>query len=248
MFKNAQQSHTHSLQVLNQLYEYDDFMLSIKSMIDLGCGQDALDLEWWATRTTRDDIPEPLNIQCVGVDMVSYLPMARKYKNTSYQFCDFEQITTDKKYDVLWSHDSFQYCMNPLSTLCRWWDIATPGGMLAITVPHTIELHRGQTSIVLPNGYYHYTMVSLMRMLAVSGWDCANGFFLKRPDDPWLHAIVYRSDIRPMDPKETTWYMLAEAKLLPESAEESINRYGYLRQQDLVVPWIDKNHMWLGQF
>lgn len=247
-FANPKQSHEHSLQVLNQLYEYDDFMLSIKSMVDLGCGSEGLDLEWWATRTTRDDIPEPLDIDCTGVDIFSYLPMARKHKNIKYQLCDFEKVPTDKKYDVLWSHDTFQYCLDPLSTLARWWHLANPGGMLAITVPHTIELHRNQTAIDLPEGYYHHTMVSLMHMLAVTGWDCANGYFLKRVDDPWLHAIVYRSDIEPMNPKETSWYKLLETKLLPESAEKSIEAHGYLRQQDLVVPWIDKNHMWLGQF
>jgi hypothetical protein len=52
-------SHRHSLEVLNQLYEYDDFMASIKTVLDLGCGQGD-DLEWWATRTTRDDNPEPM--------------------------------------------------------------------------------------------------------------------------------------------------------------------------------------------
>jgi hypothetical protein len=45
----------------------------------------------------------------------------------------------------------------------------------------------------------------------------------------------------------TTWYELAEKNLLPETAVASINRYGYLRQQDLVLAWIDKSLSWLGQ-
>ena len=69
LFATSQDSHKHSLEILNQLQEYDEFMESIQTMVDLGCG-DGLDLEWWATRTTRDDNPEPLNIQCVGVDLI----------------------------------------------------------------------------------------------------------------------------------------------------------------------------------
>ena len=34
-FSSAQQSHQHSLYVLNQLYEYDDFMASINTLADL---------------------------------------------------------------------------------------------------------------------------------------------------------------------------------------------------------------------
>ena len=35
--------------------------------------------------------------------------------------------------------------------------------------------------------------------------------------------------------------------VLPASAVDSINRYGYLRQRDLVLPWLDRQHRWLGQ-
>jgi hypothetical protein len=83
-------------------------------------------------------------------------------------------------------------------------------------------------------------------MLSITGWDCAPGFFLKRANNPWLHAVVYRSNIEPMDPK-TSWYHLAETGLLPESAMVSINKYGFLNQSDLVLPWLDKNLIWYGQ-
>ena len=45
MFRNAEESHQHSLETLNQLYEYDDFMMSIGTLADIGCG-DGKDLEW----------------------------------------------------------------------------------------------------------------------------------------------------------------------------------------------------------
>ena len=84
-------------------------------------------------------------------------------------------------------------------------------------------------------------MVSLIHTLAVSGFDCAGGFFKKQPDDPWLHAVVYKGSVKPMDPRVTSWYHLAEKGLLPTSAVHSLNKYGYVRQRDLVLPWLDKS-------
>ena len=66
---------------------------------------------------------------------------------------------------------------------------------------------------------------------------------MKNPNDPWIHAVVYKSEHPPMDPRTTRWYDLAEKNLLPESAAESVNRRGFLAQPDLLLPWIDKSLM-----
>ena len=89
-FITAEESHQHALETLNQLQEYDEFMESIQTFVDLGCG-DGLDLEWWATRTTREDNPQPLNIKCTGVDLTSDLPKAKEYANITYQQNNFEE-------------------------------------------------------------------------------------------------------------------------------------------------------------
>lgn len=249
MFTNHNESHAHSLETLNTLYEYDDFMSSIGTLVDLGCGT-GLDLEWWATRTTRDDMPEPLNIRCTGVDQADALPIAHKYPNITYQKTDFEGTvhTPKEKFDVLWSHDAFQFAINPIQTLSNWWHIASPGAMLILILPQTTNIHRRQMVFSQPNGcYYHHTIVSLMHHLAVSGWDCKNGFFKKQATDPWLHTVVYKSDHEPMDPKTTDWYTLAEKDLLPETAQVSVDMHGHVQQHELVLPWIDKSLTWLGK-
>jgi SAM-dependent methyltransferase len=239
-------SHAHSLETLNQLFEYDDFMYSIKNMVDLGCGN-GNDLAWWATRTTRDDAPQPLNIECTGVDINSTVSSIKSsYPNLSYQTADFEGAITapTNGFDILWCHDSFQYALTPIQTLSRWWHMASPGAMLYICVPVTQSIHRRQLSYQLASGnYYHYSMVSLIYMLATTGWDCRSGFFKQAPGDNWLHAVVYKSEQAPVDPHAATWYRLAELQLLPKTADASINSYGFLRQQDLVVPWIDHSLM-----
>ena len=242
MFTTAQIPSSPSLTILNTLFRYNDFMASIATLVDLGCGN-GHDIEWWATRTTQDDNPKPLNIKCTGVDLIERLSAAKKYPNVTYQRTDFESTIyppADQLFDVLWCHDAFQYAINPIGTLAKWRDIASDGSMLVISVPDTMRLHHKQWAFSQPTGcYYHHTMVSLIHMLAVTGWDCNTGFFLKQPNNPWTHAIVYKSNHAPMDPKTTSWHQLSEMKLLPESAEPSVYAHGYLRQQDLVVPWID---------
>ena len=242
-FRNPQESHQHSLEVLNELYRHAAFMESVGSLIDLGCGS-GLDLEWWATRTTQDDNPQPLNIKCIGVDVQPELPMAGRYKNISYISGDFETVLplNKKKFDVVYCHDSFQYVINPFDTLKLWREFTNPNGMLVLVLPQTTNLEFNREAYDQPNGvYFNWTLVSLIHVLSVTGWDTAGGFFLKKPNSPWLYSVVYRSEQGPMDPKTTSWYDLAEKNLLPQSAIDGIKRCGYLRQRDLVLPWLDKN-------
>ena len=84
-------------------------------------------------------------------------------------------------------------------------------------------------------------------MLAVTGWDCAGGFFRETVEDPCIHAIVYKGAQEPLDLRTTTWYDLAERGLLLDSACKSINAHGYIRQQDLVIPWLDRSLIWMGK-
>lgn len=249
-FRNPAESHAHSLDILNLLYEYDDFMESVGTLIDLGCGS-GLDLEWWATRTTREDAPKPLNIRCMGVDKIeANTALFKKYSNITYQRGNFETtewLSKKQKFDVLWCHDAFQYAINPIETLKTWRSIANDDAMLVISVPDTVSIVRRSLSFAQPSGcFYHHSMVSLMHMLAMTGWDCAAGFFRKRIATPWIDLIVYKSTVEPLDPAQTTWYNLAEQNLIPKSAQQSIDRHGFLRQEDLVVPWLDKSLTWLG--
>lgn len=244
-----QESHEQSLFTLNALYEYDDFMDSINTLVDLGCG-DGQDLEWWATRTTRDDRPRPLNIKCTGIDMINTPAVAHKHRNITYQRTNFEgNITAPiNGFNVLWCNNAFQYATNPLQTLSNWWEIASNDAMLAMLIPQTTNFQQALPEFNQPTGcYYHYTLVNLIHMLAVSGWDCRSGFFLVRPNDPWIRVIVYKSKHAPMPPGTTSFHDLIELELLPESAVKCIRAHGEIRQQELVLPWIDQNLTWYGK-
>ena len=249
-FSDSQASHEHSLETLNLLAEYDSFMESVDTLADFGCGADGLDLEWWATRHTRDDGADrtPLNIKCTGVDLALSHPMVKKYTNVSYRRHDLEREPhRPDEFDVVWCHDSFQYMLNPIGTLRHWNAAMRVNGMLCIIVPQTTNLDFTRQAFDQWDGqYFNHTMVSLIHMLAVNGFDCKSGFFKKAIGDPWLHAVVYKSEIAPLDPRTTSWFDLAERRLLPESTVESLTKYGCVRQHDLVLPWLDKNLSWLG--
>lgn len=249
LFGSPEASHAHSLRTLETLYQFDDFMQSVANVVDMGCGA-GLDMLWWATRTTRDINPVPLNIRCTGIDLADRCAATDKHKYISYVPQDFEQLIRvhKRRFDVIWCHDAFQYVQDPFSTLRQWRDIASPGAMLVLIIPLTTTFSLNREQVEQADGcYWHWTLVNLLHVLAVSGWNCATGFFQQLPGDPWITAIVYRDDQAPMDPRSTRWYDLCDRGLLPTSAVASIHRHGYLRQQDLVLPWIDKSLAWFGR-
>lgn len=246
MFGNPEESHEHARQVLDLLENYNTFMESIDTLCDMGCGE-GRDLEWWATRCLEDDSGKliPLDIKCTGVDLKENLSIAKNYDNIEYIKHDIEKPINNRKFDVIWCHDAFQYVINPLETLKNWWHQMTPGGMLAIIVPSTTEIEYQKLHYTQPEYcYFNYTIPSLMHILAVSGFDCA--FMLKDLGDPWIKAVVYKSEHEPMDPRTTRWYHLAEKGLLSESAVKSVNAHGELWQEDLTLEWLNHSLRWYG--
>lgn len=241
LFQNPEQSHEHSLETLNMLYEYDDFMESIQTLVDMGCGS-GQDVTWWATRTTRDDTPRPLNIKCLGIDIAGGDGMDAEHRNLGYKQHDFEQpLDILQPFDVVWCHDAFQYVLDPLTTLRTWRGLMADDSMLALVLPQSTNLEFNRQAFDQRDFCYHnWTMVSLIHTLAVSGFNCREGFFRKRPNDPWLHAVVYKSRHEAMDPRTTSWLNLAEKGLLPQTVEDSYRRHGLVRQRDLVLPWLDQ--------
>lgn len=234
----------HSLKILNQLREYDSFLDSLKTIADMGCGTGE-DINWWATLETRDDPPKPYNYTCFAVDSDdSKLSQIPNLPNIIKRNKDFETANLfSKKIDLMWSHDSLQYSLNPLETLKQWNESMNVNGMLIISVPqHTGVEYNRFYSRSHSGCYYHFTPVNLIYMLAVNGFDCRDAYMLKQFNDPWLQIAVYKSDTKPMSPSTTTWQDLVATGLLNPTVVESITKYGYLRQEDIVYPWLDKEN------
>ena len=81
-----------------------------------------------------------------------------------------------------------------------------------------------------------------MYMLAVNGFDCRDCYVYMSPNYGWVHIAVYKT-MAPMDPA-TSWFDLADKNLVNDSVMASLNKYGHVRQEDLMFTWLDKDWRW----
>jgi hypothetical protein len=232
---------------LKLIYGYDTFLESLKTVCDMGCG-DGSDMTWWATLESKDDTPIPYNYKCYAVDKdINRLNKVPDLTNIYKINRDFtEKRIIPVSIDLMWAHDSLQYSINPLETLRFWNEQMTVNGMLVLHVPQSNGVHNNKYYADTHSGcYYNHTPTSLIYMLAVNGFDCRDFYLNKTWQDPWIKIAVYKSDIEPMDPKTTSWYDLAEKGLLHDSIVNSINRYGYPKQEEIVVNWLDRENYYI---
>jgi SAM-dependent methyltransferase len=243
VFKNPEESHEHSLDVLNMLYQYDSFLDSLEVIADMGCGS-GLDAQWWAQLTTRDDPPEPHDYIVYAVDKdiskIDDAILKQNHRILTFQN-DFNVVALPRQVDLMWSHDSFQFSTNPLATLRHWNSLMNENGMLVLNVPMqtTYSYDRLQTRS-FSGTYFTYNICNLTYMLAVNGFDCRDCYIYMAPNYGWIHFAVYKSRV-PFDHETTSLFDVADAGLLSDSAMSSLNKYGHLRQEELMFTWLDKD-------
>ena len=244
-FKNAHESHVHSLEVLQLLYEYDTFLDSLQVIADMGCGE-GFDSKWWAELATRDDPPEPHNYKVYAVDQnIKQLDRGvRDLANVVPIEGIFEERIIPTQVDLIWAHDSFQYARDPFKCLATWKNTLNLNGMLVLSIPQTTYWETSHSRLVVSNHshqYYNYNVLNLIYMLAISGFDCRDAYFYRKVGTPWLYAAVYASEHAPVG-QQVGWYELAEKKLINDSIIASVDRYGYARLEDTIVQWLDKDN------
>jgi len=237
----------HNIKTLNLLNGYDTFLESLRTICDMGCGSGG-DITWWAMLESKDDPPIPYNYNCFAVDRDAYklsqVPDLENIRKINRDFTERRILPID--IDLMWSYDSLQYSTNPLETLRFWNEQMTVNGMLVLHVAQTngVEYNR-YYSRTYNNCYYNYTPTSLIYMLAVNGFDCRDAYLLKQFNDPWIQMAVYKSNVEPMDPKTTSWFDLADKNLLHPSVVQSITKNGFLKQEEVIMPWLDKENYYI---
>lgn len=241
-FENDTQSHQHSLTILNQLAQYDNFLENLSSVADMGCGY-GYDITWWAQKENNfEDPPKPYNYTCYAIDLEPSYISSSLPNNVHVIHGDFEKKLLPHAVDFMWSHNSFQYALNPINTLKIWNEQLNENGMLYICVP--TQRYTKNNRLVRDSAnyeYFNHTLSNLTYMLAVNGFDCNDAYFLKNEAEPWIHAAVYKSSIEPMDPRKTSWSDLAALNLLNASMVESINKYGCVKENELIFTWLDRS-------
>ena len=209
----------------------------------MGCGS-GLDAQWWAELTTRDDPPDPHNYLVYAVDKDTSkleVDMLKKNSNIRVMTSDYNEVHLPIKADLIWSHDSFQFSTNPLHTLSHWNRYMNVNGMLCLSVPiHTTYSYDRLQTRSFSGCYFTYNICNLMYMLAVNGFDCRDCYIYAAPNYGWIHFCVYKS-YEPFDHVGTSWFDLADKHLISDSAIESLNKWGHVRQEDLMFTWLDKD-------
>lgn len=251
-FNNPLHSHQHSLEVLNLINQYDEFMESVTSIADFGCGA-GYDINWWSrleyTEYVEDkdgnvigEVLRKRNYRCYAVDRNVEKIDAELLPTVHVIPGDIEKRQLlSAPVDVVWCHNVFQYFVNPINTLALINKQMVENGMLYIGFPaQTGHVNNRWVNRGFNHTYFNHNIISLMYMLAVNGFDCKDAYFKKELGNPWIHAVVYKTAIEPMDPTNTTWYDLVDKGLVNESVKNSLTRNGYVSQEEMMTLWLDR--------
>ncbi len=240
MFASPEESHEHSLETLKSFEQHLEFVESIGSVCDIGCGPQQMDINYWATLTNLDpDNPKPLNIKCTALDLKQ--PPDFKLDNVRRIGHDFNidlSVLNDESQDIVWCHDALQYAHSPLDLLFEINRILDPSGMLYLYVPSTINVMYGRfESYCYSNQYFTFTLPQLMYFLGIAGFDIKEAYFRKPNLVDGIDCVVYKNS-KPLD-KSTSWGDLAHKGLLSDSACDVVNTKNYLSDQGLLTMWVD---------
>jgi SAM-dependent methyltransferase len=234
------QSHQHSLETLNTLNKYQDFMDNLKEITDMGCGygHDAL---WFADLIDNQNLPR--NIKVNAVDLSIDPQSVQYHQNISYRTVDFTATgLASNSQDFVNAHNCLQLSLSPFHTLLHWHDIMRVDAMLLISIPYNyyVDNHREiqkLDTVYKYNSYFNWTMGSLMMTLVATGFDCRHGYFKLDTASGWIQAAVYKL---PDTPKPNmSWYDMCDQKILPLCIEQQILKNGTFKETDIICEWID---------
>jgi len=235
-FQTAEQRHSHSRLLLDELEQHEEFMSSIDTVVDLKTDT-GLDILWWATRTDEN---VPRNYNCIGVDSSSEVVHA-KNKTASYKNVKILNSITDIEQgvvDVLFAKNDLAYSLNPLNTLSQYHQVMSDGGMLVICLPYTVNNIYNEFKGTSDSGcYFHYMPGNIMLMMAVSGFDCSDSRLYVYPGDQYFWIVGYKVD--QTITTNNNLYEIAESGLIPQEATNFINRFGYLNDDCLIGKWFN---------
>jgi SAM-dependent methyltransferase len=237
LLSNPANSRLHSLNFLQQIYGYPEMLESIDSVLDVG-SRDGHDAFWWAMCDDGDETnPIPLNINVTALDKNPIWNTDFEHKNINKVKGDWDEITFDKKFDVVWAHSVLQEAKDPLKFLHKMNKVCSDGGVLCLSFPSNVNTFYGEPDHrVYDTATHHITIVSLIHMLALSGFNTRDGFLHKQPNTNIINAFVYKDSNDIYDYNEKTISDLLE--LMPEICSEQINKFGYLTNKGLLLKWL----------
>ncbi len=150
-----------ALETLLNLNNHEDFIDQLEIIADMGSGSGEYS-SWWANQIKADGTPYKRMI--MAVDNKIQLDNKNRSSNIRQIRTDWDKTGLQKnRVDLIWCYDSFQYAVDPFTTLAHWWEIMREDAMLVMAVPQTAfidDLARWQV-FQPPGCYYSWNMVTL---------------------------------------------------------------------------------------
>ena len=218
--------------ISNQLFE------SMLHVCDFGCGDGSI-TDWWVQQAPRNEKNPNANYTKVsGIDLID-----RKTDKFDFKCGDILKMPyDDDSFNIGWCHYTLQQLKDPIQGLLEMRRVLTPYSLLFLTVPQTLDTEYGRLKTKF-NQYDRtfYNLPTLITHLAMTGWNCNKGYFLKPFNDRNIHAIIKPiQDWEEIDnPMDLNHAALVERGALPECTHDMIKAHGYFDETCLLLPWMN---------
>lgn len=249
IFVDKHASHAHSQKVLNLLEGFDDFMDSIKTVLDIGCGA-GHDSHWWATRTIKDEEgatigKRPIDVTALDKDISRVDTVVSELGKIKFVESDFDNMPFSKpSFDIIWAHDVLQYSANAYHTLCEWNRVCHNGGILLLSVPRSQRnFYNRYTAIQYDRVYQHYSLVNLIYLLALAGFDTVDDRYMQEPNDTHMWIAGYK--ISEPNSQDTSLHNLT--KYFSEQVNQMIVKNDCINDEYLHGVWFNGSAKIIGK-
>lgn len=214
-----------------------DLFTNMLHVCDFGCG-DGNNTQWWCDQAPYDkDQPYRNHTKVSGIDLLS--KNTDKFDFTQGDILDMSY--EDDEFNVGWCHHTLQQLKDPTQGLLEMRRVMTDYSLLFVTVPQALDTEFGRLKTKFDQfDRTSYTLPILIRQLAMTGWNCREGYFNKIFNNRNIYAVVKpkRGWVEPSDPHELTIYDLMDREVLPKSTDKMIKDKGYFDETALMLTWM----------
>jgi len=205
---------------------------------DFGCGDGSI-TDWWIQQAPYDEKqPYANHTKVSGIDLID-----RNTDKFNFTCGDILNMPyKDDEFNLGWCHHTLQQLKDPIQGLLEIRRVMTPWSLLFLTVPQTLDTEYGRLKTKFSQyDRNYYTLPTLITQLAMTGWDCKKGYFLKQFNDRNIHAIVKPAkDWEEIDnPMDLNHAALVERDVLPECTHDMIKSHGYFDESCLLLAWMN---------
>jgi len=214
-----------------------DLFINMIHICDFGCGDGNI-TQWWIDQAPfNKDEPYVNHTKVSGIDLLS--KSTDKFDFTQGDILNMPY--KDDEFNAGWCHYTLQQLNDPIAGLLEMRRVMTSHSLLYIVVPQTLDTEFGRLKTKFDQfDRTFYTLPTLIRQLAMTGWDCRKGYFNKIFNNRNIYAVVNPKQdwIEPSDPYELTMVDLMDRKVLPESTDKMIKDKGYFDETALMLKWM----------